>query len=111
MGQPVDSSEEGTGHKCVASVLCYVCWGDDDKVSRHVPELMAYMISILQASQEYESLAWATYDAAYHRQATGYKQWSKVNSSLYTIRAKQESRPDATYVSAKLTRHQSALWQ
>ena len=52
-----------------------------------VPELMAYMISILRASQEYEGLAWATYDAAYRRQAaaTGHKQWSKVNSSLYTI--------------------------
>ena len=52
-----------------------------------VPELMAYMISILRASQEYEGLAWATYDAAYRRQAaaTGHKQWSKVNPSLYTI--------------------------
>ena len=52
-----------------------------------VPELMAYMISILRASQEYEGLAWATYDAAYHRQAaaTGHKQWSKVNPSLYTV--------------------------
>ena len=52
-----------------------------------VPELMAYMISILRASLEYEGLAWATYDAAYHRQAaaTGHKQWSKVNPSLYTI--------------------------
>ena len=52
-----------------------------------VPELMAYMISILRASQEYEGLAWATYDAAYRRQAaaTGHKQWSKVNPSLYTV--------------------------
>ena len=52
-----------------------------------VPELMAYMISILRASQEYESLAWATYDLAYRRQAaaTGHKQWSKVNPSLYTV--------------------------
>lgn len=52
-----------------------------------VPELMAYMISIIRASQEYEGLAWATYDAAYRRQAaaTGHKQWSKVNPSLYTV--------------------------
>ena len=57
------------------------------KFPNMVLELMAYMISILRASQEYEGLAWATYDAAYHWQAaaTGHKQWSKVNSSLYTI--------------------------
>ena len=52
-----------------------------------VPELMAYMISILRASQEYEGLAWATYDAAYRQQAaaTGQKQWSKVKPSLCTV--------------------------
>ena len=57
------------------------------KFPNMVPELMLYMISILRASQEYEGLAWATYDAAYHQQATatGHKQWSKLNSSLYTI--------------------------
>ena len=57
------------------------------KSPKMVPELMAYMISILRASQEYESLAWATYDLAYRRQAaaTGHKQWSKVNPSLYTV--------------------------
>ena len=54
---------------------------------QYVPELMAYMVSILRASQEYEGSAWTTYDAAYHRQAaaTGNKQWSKVNPSLYTV--------------------------
>ena len=54
---------------------------------QYVPELMAYMVSILQASQEYEGSAWTTYDAAYHSQAaaTGNKQWSKVNPSLYTV--------------------------
>ena len=81
-----------------------------------VPELMAYMISILQASQEYEGLAWATYEAAYHQQAaaTGHKQWSKVNPSLYTVCFTGKARkaiPDATYASAQLTRHQSVLWQ
>ena len=54
---------------------------------QYVPELMAYMVSILRASQEYEGSAWTTYDAAYRRQAaaTGNKQWSKVNPSLYTV--------------------------
>ena len=40
------------------------------KSPKMIPELMAYMISILQASQEYEGLACVTYDAAYHQQAT-----------------------------------------
>ena len=54
---------------------------------QYVPELMAYMVSILWASQEYEGSAWTTYDAAYRHQAsaTGNKQWSKVNPSLYTV--------------------------
>ena len=53
----------------------------------HVPELMAYMVSILRASQEYDGSAWTSYDAAYRRQAaaTGHKKWSKVNPSLYTV--------------------------
>ena len=45
---------------------------------------MVYMISILQVSQEYEGLAWATYKAAYHRQAaaTGHKQWSMQSQPI-----------------------------
>ena len=39
------------------------------KSPKQVPELMAYMISILRASQEYDGSAWETYDAAYRRQA------------------------------------------
>ena len=52
-----------------------------------VPALMAYMISIIRASQEYEGSAWAAYDAAFRRQAaaTGQRDWEKINSSLYTI--------------------------
>ena len=39
------------------------------KAPKLVPELIAYQISIVRASQEYEGAAWATYDAAYRRQA------------------------------------------
>lgn len=58
-----------------------------NKSPQHIPELMAYMVSILRASQEYEGSAWTTYDAAYRRQAaaTGHKEWSKINPSLYTV--------------------------
>ena len=52
-----------------------------------VPELLAYLIFILCASQDFGGVAWVTYDAAFRRQAfiTGNQQWSKVNPSLYSI--------------------------
>jgi len=65
-----------------------------------VPELMAYMIAIIRASQEYEGPAWAAYDAAYRRQAAaqGLTNWSKINPSLYAIcftgKAKKAERCD-----------------
>ena len=65
-----------------------------------VPELMAYMISIVRASQEYEGAAWAAYDTAYRRQAAaqGRTGWSQINPSLYAIcftgKAKKSERCD-----------------
>ena len=65
-----------------------------------VPGLMAYMIGVIRASQEYEGAAWAAYDAAFRRQAaaTGQRDWGKINSSLYTIcftgKAKRSQRCD-----------------
>ena len=58
-----------------------------NKSPQHIPELMAYMVSILRATLEYEGSAWTMYDAAYRRQAaaTGHKEWSRVNPSLYTV--------------------------
>ena len=53
-----------------------------------VPDLMAYMISIITASQEYEASAWVAYDDAYRRQAAAAGnqwQWSQVNPSLYAV--------------------------
>ena len=54
---------------------------------RAVPELLAYLIFILRASQDFGGVAWVTYDSAFRRQAfiTGNKQWSRVNPSLYSI--------------------------
>ncbi len=64
-----------------------------------VPDLMAYMISIIRASQEFEGSAWTVYDDAYRRQAAAAGdqwQWSQVKPSLYTIcftgRAKRTER-------------------
>ena len=52
-----------------------------------VPELLAYLIFILRASQDFGGVAWVTYDTAFRWQAfiTGNHQWSKVNPSLYSI--------------------------
>jgi len=52
-----------------------------------IPQLMAYMVTIIRASQEFEGTAWAVYDDAYRRQAAaaGHWQWSEVNSSLYSM--------------------------
>ena len=50
-----------------------------------VPQLMAYLATIIRASQEFES--WAIYDDAYRRQAAaaGNWQWARVNPSLYSV--------------------------
>lgn len=52
-----------------------------------IPELMAYMSTIIRVSQDFEGLAWERYDAAFRRQAaaTGNRRWSRINSSLYSI--------------------------
>ena len=75
-----------------------------------VPDLMAYMISIIRASQEYEGTAWAVYDDRYRRQAaaTGdHWRWSQVSPSLYTIcftgKAKRMGRCDRCLSAAHRT--------
>ncbi len=52
-----------------------------------IPELMAYMATIVRVSQDYTGLAWVRYDAAYRRQAalTGNRGWSRINSTMYTM--------------------------
>ena len=57
------------------------------KCPAQVPELMAYMIQIIRASQEYEVLAQFTYNEAYRRQAavTQHKEWSKINPLIFSV--------------------------
>ena len=52
-----------------------------------IPEMMAYMVQIIRASQEYEGLWWFVYDEAYRRQeaTTGHVEWSKINPSIFTV--------------------------
>ena len=79
----------GSGFKksALAAVLCCVCGGGGEVYPRRSSCLMAYMVSVIQESQEYEGAAWVAYDAAFRRQAaaTGQQDWSKINTSLYTI--------------------------
>ena len=57
------------------------------KFPEYIPQLLAYMVTIFKASQEYKGAAWAAYDVAYCQQAaaTGHRRWSEVNTSLYAV--------------------------
>ena len=52
-----------------------------------IPELMAYMATIVRVSQDFSGLAWVCYDAAFRRQAalTRNERWFVINSTLYTM--------------------------
>ena len=52
-----------------------------------IPELMAYIATIVRVRQDYSGLAWVRYDAAFRRQAalTRNDRWSVINSTLYTM--------------------------
>ncbi len=55
------------------------------KDSSIITELMAYMVSIIRAAQEYEEPAWQFYDRAFREKAaaTGFKKWSQLDPVLY----------------------------
>ena len=52
-----------------------------------IPELMAYLATIVRVSQDYSGMAWVRYDAAFRRQAalTSNRRWSAINPTLYTM--------------------------
>ena len=52
-----------------------------------IPELLAYLITILRVSQDFAGSAWVNYDSAFRRQAdvTGDRKWSCINPSMYSI--------------------------
>ena len=52
-----------------------------------VPELMAYMGTIVRVSQDYEGLGWVRYDLAFRCQAalSGNRRWSVTNGTLFTM--------------------------
>lgn len=50
-----------------------------------IADMMAYMVMIVKAAEEYAGLAWVRYDEAFRSQAAAKKdaQWSKVSPSLF----------------------------
>lgn len=93
-----DDSERGTGSKPkrtrkVTDIFTWIqCYGAYVSVRatgapQLIPELMAYMATIVRVSQDYSGLAWVRYDAAFRRQAalTNNSRWSVINSTLYTM--------------------------
>ena len=54
--------------------------------ARHlIPELIAYMGTIVRVSQDFSGLAWVRYDTAFRRQAAQLHndKWSVINSTFY----------------------------
>jgi len=50
-----------------------------------VPDLMAYMITIMRAQREYEEPAWRLYDTAFRDKAasTGNRKWAQLDPHIY----------------------------
>ena len=49
-------------------------------------ELLAYMLTIIRASQQYDGLCWRSYDTNYRiaAAASGNRSWSKLDTDLFT---------------------------
>ena len=49
-------------------------------------KLLAYMLTVIKASQQYDGLYWLSYDTNYHinAAASGNKAWSRLDTDLYT---------------------------
>ena len=89
-------AQDGTINKCRQQIQdinvwlqCFAMYTTvmASKFPEYTPQLLAYMVTTLKASQEYEGTAWAAYNVAYHQQAasTGHRGWSEVNTLLYAV--------------------------
>ena len=50
-----------------------------------VPEMLAYMLTMIRAAKEFEDPAWMLYDAAYRDKAatTKNRKWSQIDAGLH----------------------------
>ena len=55
------------------------------KHPKAIPEMLAYMLSIMRAQQEYEEPAWSRYDEAFREKvaAIGNRKWSQIDTHIY----------------------------
>ena len=50
-----------------------------------IPEMLAYMLTIMKAQKEFKEPVWRLYDVTYREKAaaTGNKKWSQIDPLLY----------------------------
>lgn len=72
-------------------------------------ELLAYMLTIIKASQQYDGLYWRSYDTNYRitAAASGNRQWSKLDTDLYTRFFTGRAKPIASCSVCDSTSHQA----
>ena len=60
-------------------------WQSWQLLMRKIPHFMAYLKTITHASRNFDGVAWASYDAAYRRQAAAcsFYDWATIDSALY----------------------------
>ena len=67
--------------ECYASLVAVLATKHPDKT----PHFMGYLRTIVRASRNFEGTAWATYDAAYRRQAANRQSldWATIDPTIY----------------------------
>ena len=57
------------------------------KYPQAVPELMAYMATIVKCSRDYHGVAWAQYDRGFRKQMATLRdlRWSRINPTLFSL--------------------------
>ena len=70
-------------------------------------ELLAYQLTIIKASQQYDGLQWRAYDAHFQvsAAATSNKSWSKLDTDLYTQFFTGRAKLMSTCLSCDSTQH------
>ena len=73
----------GTWVQCFAGYVSVL----SSKFPKAVPELMAYMATIVKCSKHFEGVAWAQYDRAFRKQMAQLKnlKWSRLNPTLFSL--------------------------
>ena len=73
---------------------------------------LAYMVTIIKASQQYDGLYWRAYDTHYRLTAvaTGNRNWSRLDTDLFTRFFTGRARPVSPCSTCNSTSHFSTDW-